>query len=121
MSAVINFDLESHKRQLYEKLKTLKGEYSVTIKRKQRTYSQLKYYWGVVIPMIAKEMGEDNLQGVHYWLKSRYCVELYHFQNKDHYRVKETAELTTTEFMEYIDTCKKFAAENLNLFIPGPS
>ena len=121
MNFLINFDIVAQKVQLYEILKTLKGEFNVSIKRKQRTYQQLKYYWGVVIPYIAKEMGESNLQAVHYWLKSKYCVELFHLQGKDHFRVKETAELTTTEFSEYVEACRQFAAEELNINIPDPS
>jgi hypothetical protein len=34
---------------------------------------------------------------------------------------RKTSELTTTEFEEYVEMVKQFAAETLNVFIPDPN
>ena len=64
MKLRINFSTKKDKQRLFEYLKTLKGEHWVTIDRDTRSQSQNKYYWAVVVHLIADGTGMDK-QEVH--------------------------------------------------------
>ncbi len=62
------------------------------------------YYHGVVVKMISEKTGHDP--------------EETHQKLKEHFKVLTTTTMKTTEFQEYIERCKRFAAEFLELNIP---
>lgn len=101
-------------------------------KKKHRTTSQNSYYWAVVVPMILEEfvnLGNDLQEG------NKEHLELVHGMLKDMFLpAKEvtdadgvvinlpptTRDLSTFEFMEYLEKVGQFAAERLQLVIPAP-
>lgn len=83
-----------------------------------RSTKQNRYYWGVVIPMIQQEIGEENKEVVHGWLQA----EVGHtatLSGKDVPR--GTSDLSTAEFEEYTARVRMFASKFLNLYIPEPN
>jgi bifunctional DNA-binding transcriptional regulator/antitoxin component of YhaV-PrlF toxin-antitoxin module len=101
-------------------------------KKKHRTTSQNAYYWAVVVPLILEEFVNlgNNLQ-----VGNKEHIELVHGMLKDMFLpAKEvtdadgvaiklpptTKDLSTFEFMEYLEKVCQFAAERLQLVIPAP-
>ena len=84
--------------------------------RAQRSLSQNSYYWGVVIPLLAEYCGYDEPDEMHDALKQRFLsAPIEHGLT----RIRSTSHLTTTEFTDYIEKCRKLAAE-LGVYIPDP-
>jgi hypothetical protein len=88
-----------------------------------RTLQQNKYYWGVVVKLIAQHTGHDPEQ-IHELLKQK-------FSPKWHWNTPvtitptlsvptSTTRLDTLEFVEYTEKCRIWANEFLNLNIPLP-
>jgi len=101
-------------------------------KKKHRTTSQNSYYWAVVVPMILEEfvnLGNDLQVGnkehtelVHGMLKDMFLLAK-EVTDADGVAIKlhpTTKDLTTFEFMEYLEKVCQFAAERLQLVIPAP-
>lgn len=93
-------------------------EVIVRKKRKQRSLRANRYYWGVVIKMIADFLGYAP-EECHEALKRKFLGEV-----EDRYglkRVATTTTLTTIEFIDaYTEPIKRWAAEFLKLYIPDP-
>lgn len=96
-------------------------------KKKRRRSGQLnRYYWGVVVALIQEGMvtlGNDvSRNDVHYYLKYRFNYkELVNIGTGEVLQIPDsTTDLSNTEFMEYMEKCKQFAAEFLNVVIPEP-
>ena len=101
------------------------GQYMATIHkpRAKRSLNQNRYYWGVVIAHIVNYCGQDA-EDVH-----EYLADLFLSENKDLKlngvirRVRThptTTKLSTTQFNEYIDSVRSWAAWELDLRIPSP-
>lgn len=89
---------------------------------KARSHPQNRYYWGVVLTMIAVETGHTT-EEIHEYMKAMYLPR--HFirigkSGKEQQLVKSTITLSTLEFEEYQDHIRAFAAQELNLHIPLP-
>jgi hypothetical protein len=100
--------------------------------RATRSNSQNKYYWRVVIKMIAEETGNEE-NDVHDFLRGRFIGK----EEKKHYvldaenpRIKHevteyvpmtTTDLNTVEFENYLTRCREWASEWANIFIPQPN
>lgn len=107
------------------------GRESVTIiasdTKPKRSTPANRYYWGVVVELIylaLKESGwEVNREGTHELLRVRFLSEDKPIGNDGEFvtRVKSTTELDSVEFGTYIERCKQFAAEYLNVVIPEPN
>lgn len=98
--------------QLYHNLlKKLNGQYAMmTIEpvSEKRTIKQNSYYWGVYLPLISDQTGDD-IHSLHEHFKNMFLkrdqegtalgekIELY----------KSTTELTTKEFTEFINQIEK--------------
>lgn len=108
-------------RVVKEFLHSLKGvEVDVQIGKhyKARTDKENKYYFGVIIPMVAEEIGEEDKDIVHIWLqiavgnvKEVHGVDI----------PKGTSEMSTAEFEDYASKARMFASKFLHLYIPLPS
>lgn len=86
---------------------------------KRRSLPQDKYYFGVVVTMIANSIGEDDIEAVHEILKAQ-CN--YYLAGEQGIRVPlSTKNLTTVEFEEYLDRVRRWAAQYLSLYIPLPN
>ena len=71
-----------------------------------RSDQQNAYYHGVVVKMISDKTGHDP--------------EETHQKLKEHFKVQTTTKMKTAEFQEYIENCRRFAAEFLEINIPDP-
>jgi len=104
-------------------------EFDVVIqkKRKNRSLEQSKYYWGVVVALIRErfiQLGNDvSKEETHDYLKQEFNYkEFVNEKTSEVIRIPmSTANLTTSEFMDYIARIQKFAAEILDVYIPEPN
>ncbi len=103
------------------------GKYQFIIKKvfKKRSLPQNNWYWGVILPMIADEMGEENHDEVHAILRSKFLskTKVIKGKNGELEEVKitgRTHKLSTHLFSIYVEKCRKFGAEFYGLNIPDP-
>jgi len=93
---------------------------SITIKKwkKKRSDLQNRYYWGVVIPILSEFCGyeSDEMHEALKWKFLRVPASL----DRTLETVSSTAMLSTTEFIEYIDAIKRWAAIEYHVVIPDP-
>ena len=85
-----------------------------------RSTSENKYYWGVVLDILSNELGYTK-EEMHSVLKNLFLKELIHIKGKEFESVKSTAELTTTEFEEYLSDIRVFASKDFSIWIPEPN
>lgn len=102
-------------------------------KKKYRTNPQLRYYFGVIVPIICDAFGDlgnpvsssnpDDLQAVHEFLKRRFLQpDTIHDANGEvHVLRYTTTNKSTSEMMDYFAQISQFAAEYLNTVIPEPN
>ncbi len=111
-------------QQFKEYLQTLNGkrvELTVEKLTHPRTNSQNRYYWGVVVKLIAEHTGHDPEQ-IHELLKHLHSPK-WHFQTAPISTSKiptSTTRLDTLEFADYTERCRVWANEFLGLSIPLP-
>ena len=84
--------------------------------RKDRTHSQNRYYWGCVVAIPAEHFGY-TINEMHDAFK---LIFLLRDEGGKPVTVKSTAALSTLEFSEYVEQCRKWCSEN-GLFIPDPN
>ena len=104
-------------------------EFAVTItkKRKNRSYEQNRYYWGVVVAMIRdrfRELGNDvSSEETHDYLKNTFNYkEFVHEATGEVIKIPmSTADLTTSAFMDYLAKIQTFSAQILDIRIPDPN
>ena len=96
----------------------------VTVKRqtKHHSDSQRSYYHGVVVDMIANEIGESH-EDTHELLKEKFCprrqVEL--LNGKFLEMPPSTKNYSTEEYTAHIEKVRQWAASFLGLSIPDPN
>lgn len=108
-----------HKTKWDEMLQKIKpGFYQLKIKKPQktRTEKENKYYWGVVVKMIGDELGYTQ-EEAHEALKHQFLRE----EQGKLSKVRSTADLSTTEFEQYLEQVRIFALVELNIKIPLPN
>lgn len=84
---------------------------------KNRSNNQNAYYWSCVIGMIADETAHTK-EEVHSMLGMKF---LKFVNGKGLEYVRSTTDLTTTEMEEYLEECRRWASEFLNLYIGLPN
>lgn len=91
---------------------------NLTIKefKKNRTEDQNKYYWGVVVKLLGEELGYEKDE-IHALLGTMFLKDHIELKGKRYTVVRSTAVLKTDEFSQYIEQCKRFAAEQ-GIYIP---
>lgn len=76
---------------------------SVTSKKPKRSEAQNRYYWGVYIPLISKETGEEDRYALHELFKGKFLADNIKQVLGEKVRIKKsTTALTRPEFTEYI-------------------
>lgn len=82
---------------------------------KKRTNPQNRYYWGIVVPMLAENFGytKDEMHEALKWLFLRK-------PDADPPTVGSTAKLQTKEFAAYIEQIQTWAATEHGIVIPDP-
>lgn len=123
---IFKSSLQTKFTQIGEKLHDLfnKGVdctvYIVDAKSK-RTIPQNKYYWGVVLTELAKEMGEMSTKEAHEICKYKFNYKDYRLKNGDMIRVGQTTtDMKKEEFGLYLDKVMSWAQEQFNCYIPSP-
>jgi hypothetical protein len=91
----------------------------VIIKRpdKTRSRNQNDYYWKVVIGLINEDTGEDPNK-IHEFLKFKFIMRTAFGDNP---YVGSTTDLTTVEYEEYLEQCRRWAMEYRGIYIPLPN
>lgn len=95
---------------------------------RRRSLPQNSYYWGVVVGLvsdgIAEEWGEILTRGEVHELLKQQCNWTERVSQTTGESIREaqtTRNMTTTQFDEYLERCRRFAAEFLNVSIPMPN
>lgn len=110
-------DITSFKRYIQTTYKN--GEaVSVTVSRTKnpRSLNQNAYYWGVVLPVIGKNIGYTTNE-THDALKDMFLTD----RTGRIPRVKSTTTMSTSEFEEYVATVRTWAYAELNITVPLPN
>jgi hypothetical protein len=104
---------------LADKIKKYEGKevwVSLVKRSDSRSGNQNRYYWGVVVKILAEELGYID-EEVHDSLKARFLADYSGILP----RVKSTTVLSTVEFEDYLSQVRTFASTELNVFIPLPN
>jgi len=102
------------------------GKYQFIIKKvfRKRSIPQNSYYWGVVLPMIAKEMGEDDLNEAHALMKAKFLSKEKVIAGKNGWEkvtiVGKSSKLSTHDFGIFLEKVIRWASSFLELHIPDP-
>lgn len=101
-----------------ESLHGLPIEITVQKRRKNRSDHQNRYYWGVLIPELCNYFGYEK-EEMHEALK----WELLRKPANSHTMpdtVRSTADLTTKEFEEYLESIRRWASIRYQIVLPLP-
>ena len=101
------------------------GKYEIDKRKTKRSTDQNKYWWGVVVKLIAdwlRSYGNDVTDNdVHEFLKMKYLGKReVNINGKNFERYRGTSELTTIEFADMIAKVQRDFAEK-GLIIPDPN
>lgn len=121
---------EREGRHFDEALRALNGKrvvVSVAEVKKTRSSQQNRYYWSCVVKLITDAFRDAgnmvNADDVHDFLKAevgKLSQVLVTVEGEVFRGPGSTAKLTTTEFSNYIEAVKAWAADRLDLKIPSP-
>ena len=92
-------------------------ELVIRVRRKQRTDRQSRYYFGVVVPLIAEHCGYEKDE-MHELLAMRF-LRIEDDPLTGSTRRKHTPDTDTKEFSDYTESCIRFGTE-LGVYIPAP-
>lgn len=98
--------------QHFVNMKTNVGD-KLTLKvvnqRPKRTMQQNRYYWGVYLPLIAEETGEEDLDRLHELFKGLFLTKtIAEVLGKKVRITKSTTDLSVADFCMYILEIEKF-------------
>lgn len=130
-STVKNGKIQQNKNILIDAINSFEGKVIlITIEKRKnkRTNLQNAYFHGIVLPLVffaLKDIGYAMpLEDVKDLLKLKFLkVPLFINENTGEIteKIKKTSELTTNEFMEFIENIQRWGAETLNIDIPSPN
>ena len=91
-----------------------------------RSSQQNKYYWGVVVRLIAQAMtdayGEDiDDEEAHHQLKARFNLRVIERECETLKIPGSTRRLNTDAFSEYVEKCRNWGAAFFGINIPDPA
>ena len=101
-------------------------EVEVTIRRATRSLPQNAYYWGVVVHLVSEHTGYTPDE-VHEFLKMKFIPKRLAIADGNGEVCDEfvlagsTRKMNTIQFGEYMEECRRFAAETLDCYIPDPN
>lgn len=115
--------LEAAERKMLDSfLRTIPGrpiELSVKVIRATRTAQANRYYWGVVVPLIAEHLGYQKDE-LHEALKQKFLRLDAEPDAHGLVRVRSTATMNTREFGDYLENVITWAGAEFGLNIPAP-
>jgi hypothetical protein len=130
-STVKNGKIQQNKNILIDAINSFEGKVIlITIEKRKnkRTNLQNAYFHGIVLPLVffaLKDIGYAMpLEDVKDLLKLKFLkVPLFINENTGEIteKIKKTSELTTNEFMEFIENIQRWGAETFNIDIPSPN
>ena len=85
-----------------------------------RTLAENRYYHGVIVKMVSKEMAIIP-SAAHEFLKSLFLKIGVEIKGKRFEMVGSTADLSIGEFEDYCEKIRNWAADELDLYIPLPN
>lgn len=100
-------------------------EATFTQQRAARSQRQNRFYWGVLVHELSEHTGFTPDE-MHEWLKLRFIPKKLAVCNGNGEVIDErvvggsTRKMTTTQFEDYMETIRRWAAEELGVFIPDP-
>lgn len=100
-------------------------EIEVTIRRSTRSHQQNRFYWGVVVHLMSEHTGYTPDE-VHEFLKMKFIPKRLALADgngeiRDEFVIGgSTRKMNTVQFGEYLEDCRRFAAETLDCVIPDP-
>jgi hypothetical protein len=98
----------------------LKGDVEIIVQRqkniKNRGSQQNRYYWGIVLQIIAGYMGDD-IESAHEAMKILFLVD----NSRKLKTIKSTASLNTTEFEDYLSNIRMYMSKEHDVYIPKPN
>jgi hypothetical protein len=130
-STVEKGNLKQNRNLVIDALKSFEGKgIVITIEKRKnkRSNPQNAFFHGVVLPLVyngLKELGHTMpLADVKDLLKLKF-LKVPIFVNEETgeitEKIKNTSELTTTEFMEFVSEIQRWSIENLGVNIPDPN
>ena len=120
----INFDSQSDRARLYGILKNLSGRHIIQFEksRQQRSMPQNKYYWGVVVPILASEFGyyKDEM---HELLRRKFLsyTRVSPHTGEEELFAKSTTKLNTQEMEVYLESIRTWALSEFSVYLPLPN
>ena len=124
MAKIVGGGLQWHEDegfQFKEYLRKFEGKWVwVTVEKfsKQRSLNQNRYYWGVVVKILADEIGysKDEMHDALRWEFLNISED-----EKALPTVKSTTELSTIEMETYLEEIREWADTQLDIYIPLPN
>jgi len=100
-------------------------EVQITLEKRkkyvQRSNNQNRYYWGVVISILSAETGYSSTE-MHEVLKYEFLGRMIKLSEKiQSVTFSSTADLTTSEFEDYLSRVRTWASIKLSIYIPEPN
>jgi hypothetical protein len=114
----IVYDYPSRYGSWLGKLAGKRVEVIVRRERVQRSTQANRYYWGVVVPLLAEEWGYEK-QEMHEVLAMHF-LRIEDCPVTGAPRRKRTPDTDTAEFAAYTDSCIRLAAEH-GIVVPSPN
>ena len=75
----------------------------ISTRKPKRTLAQNAYYWGVYLPLIAKETGEHDIEALHLFFTGKFLTtELKEVFGQKVRVKKSTTSLSKSDFSEYV-------------------
>ena len=107
-------------------------QFQLTVEKrfKKRSNQQSNYYWGCCIPAVIDGLidngypkSELNSEVVHLMLREKFLrTELVSEQTGEVIsRIKSTTELSTVDFLIFIEDIQRWSSEILNIYIADPN
>jgi len=120
--------IPKHKLLYREEVAKLEGcdvLLSLEKKRDKKSYQQIKYYWGVVIPVIAEEIG--YMKHEHTYLHKDLKDILYYeirtdkLTGEEKKYLKSLKDATTKDAEDYFEAVRQWALSTHNIYVPLPN
>lgn len=115
--------IESESSRFKKMCLSMSGDFEMIIRKKfnKRSRSQDGWYFGLVIPMLADEMGETDLPYVHACMKDKFLSKTkVDKKGIAHRATGRYAKLNTEQAGNFIEKVRAFAAEFYFIDIPDP-
>jgi hypothetical protein len=122
---IVDFSKEADKKRFFKVLQNLKAvRYVISLKqfRRSRSTPQLRYYWGVVVDIIARDNG-NTPDEIHEVLKRKFNPQVKVFKATGESWVMggSTSDFDTAEMEEYLEKIRIWALTELEILIPLPN